>query len=200
MIKNIVFDMGMVLVEFDWKSYLNSLGFSEEIKTTMIKEALGNQDVWNEHDRGILDDEEFIAMASKNASDIEGPLRIYMKNVGKIITEYEYSKEWLHSLKERGYHIYILSNYGKTPFKYAKEHFTYFGEVDEMVISSDVKMVKPEPGIYKYLLDTYELKPKETVFLDDRKDNIDMAKSFGMKGIVFENYQQGKKELETLLN
>ena len=200
MIKNIVFDMGMVLVEFDWRTYLNSLGFSEETKTTMIKEALGNQDVWDEHDRGVLDDEEFIAMASKNAPEIEKPLRIYMENVGKIITEYEYSKEWLHSLKERGYHIYILSNYGKTPFQYAKEHFSYFGEADGMVISSEVKMVKPEPGIYKYLLDTYELRPEETVFIDDRKDNIDMAKSFGMKGIVFENYQQGKTELETLLN
>jgi putative hydrolase of the HAD superfamily len=92
-----------------------------------------------------------------------------------------------------------LSNYGETPYKYAREHFSYFGEADGIVISSEVKMIKPEPGIYQYLIDTYELNPEETVFLDDRADNIAVAESFGIHGIVFKDYEQGVSELERLL-
>lgn len=199
MIKNIVFDMGMVLVSFNWMHYLDSLPFPREIKETMTQKALANQSVWNEHDRGVMSDEEFLVFASKDAPEILEPLRVYMDGVGKIIQEYDYSRAWLHSLKERGYRIYILSNYGAAPYRYARENFTYFGEADGIVISSDVKMIKPEPGIYQYLLKTYGLKPEETVFLDDRRDNIEAAEAFGIKGIVFENYTQGKEELEKLL-
>lgn len=199
MIKNIVFDMGMVLVEFDWMEYLNGLDMEENIKKIMIEKALGNMDVWNEHDRGVLSDEEFIEFASKEAPEIKSGLEMYMAGVGAIIKEYDYSKNWLHALKERGYHIYILSNYGETPYKYAKEHFTYFDEADGIVISSEVKMIKPEPGIYKYLLDTYELIPEETVFLDDREDNIQVAESFGIHGIVVKNHEQAVSDLESLL-
>lgn len=199
MIKNIVFDMGMVLVSFNWMEYLKKLNFDKVTEKTMIQKALGNTSVWNEHDRGVMSDEEFIEFASREAPEIKSPLRKYMSGVGSIIEEYDYSAEWLHSLKERGYHIYILSNYGTTPFKYAKEHFSYFGEADGIVISSEVKMIKPEPGIYRYLLDTYHLVSEETVFLDDRRENIKAAEAFGIKGIVFENYEQGKQELEKLL-
>lgn len=199
MIKNIVFDMGMVLVNFDWPAYLKSLPLEEDIKEKMIEKALGNMHVWNEHDRGVMSDEEFIAFASREAPEIEDGIRMYMKGVGTIIEEYDYAREWLHTLRERGYQIYILSNYGATPFKYAREHFSYFGEAHGIVVSSDVKMIKPEPGIYKYLLDTYNLKPEETVFLDDRQDNVDVARSFGIHGIVFKDYEQGNTELEQLL-
>ena len=192
MIKNIVFDMGMVLVSFNWQEYLEKLPFEKEIKDLMVEKALGNLSVWNEHDRGILSDEEFIALASKEAPQIQEAMRVYMDGVGQMIEEFDYAGEWLHSLKERGYHIYILSNYGATPYQYAREHFTYFDETDGMV--------KPEPGIYQYLLEHYQLNPEETVFLDDRKDNIDAATVFGMHGIVFENYRQGAEELEKMLS
>lgn len=200
MIKNIVFDMGMVLVSFNWKEYLETLPFDKATKDLMVEKALGNLNVWNEHDRGVLSDEEFITFASREAPQIREPLRVYMDGVGRIIREYDYSKEWLHTLKERGYRIYILSNYGATPYQYAREHFTYFDEADGIVISSDVKMVKPEPGIYQYLLEHFQLNPEETVFIDDRKDNIQAAATFGIHGIVFQNYQQGTEELEKMLS
>lgn len=60
-------------------------------------------------------------------------------------------------------------------------------------------MIKTEPGIYRYLLDTWHLVPEETVFLDDRRENIEAAESFGINGIIFENYEQGKRELEKQL-
>lgn len=199
MIKNIVFDLGMVLVSFNWREYLDSLNFHIDIKEKMIEKAFG-MSVWNEHDRGVLSDEEFIEFASKEAPEIKYPLRKYMSGVGLICKEYPYTRKWICSLKQRGYHIYILSNYGKTPYEYAKEHFSFLEEVDGIVISSAVKFVKPEEEIYRYLLDTYCLKAEETVFLDDREDNIEAAEKLGIHGIVFKGYEEGKKKLESLLN
>ena len=191
-IKNIVFDLGMVLVSFNWREYLDSLNFHPDIKEKMIEKAF-DMAVWNEHDRGVLNDEEFIEFASKDAPEIKYPLRKYMSGVGLICKEYPYTREWICSLKQRGYHIYILSNYGKTPYKYAREHFSFLEEVDGTVISSEVKFVKPETEIYKYLLDTYCLKAEETVFLDDREDNIEAAKKLGIQGIVLMAMKRERK-------
>lgn len=199
MIKNIVFDLGMVLVSFNWRDYLDSLNFHEDIKEKMIEKAF-DMAVWNEHDRGVLSDEAFIEFASQDAPEIKYPLRKYMSGVGFICKEYPYAREWICSLKQRGYHVYILSNYGETPYKYAREHFSFLGEVDGTVISSEVKFVKPEAEIYRYLLDRYCLNAEETVFLDDREDNVEAAKKLGIWGIVFEEYEKAKRELEGLLN
>jgi len=199
MIKNIVFDLGMVLVSFNWREYLARLNFDKDIRERMIEKALGNMAVWNEHDRGALNDEEFIEFASKEAPEIKEPLRQYMSGVGHICREYPYALEWICSLKQRGYRVYILSNYGETPYKYAKEHFSFLNEVDGTVISSEVKFVKPEKDIYRCLLERYGLKSEETVFLDDRKDNVEAAEKMGIKGIVFEGYEKGRKELERVL-
>lgn len=200
MIKNIVFDLGMVLVSFNWREYLDSLNFHREIKERMIEKALSNITVWNEHDRGVLSDEEFIKFASKEAPEIKYPLRQYMSRVGQICKEYPYATEWISSLKQRGYQVYVLSNYGKTPYKYAQAHFSFLDKVDGAVISSEVKFVKPELEIYQCLLEKYHLKAEETVFLDDREDNIEAAQRCGIHGIVFQGYEKGKEELEKLLN
>jgi HAD superfamily hydrolase (TIGR01509 family) len=65
-----------------------------------------------------------------------------------------------------------------------------------MVISAVEKMVKPEPDIYRLLMERYGLVAEECIFLDDRADNIETARQLGMAGIVFQDYEQAKKELE----
>ncbi len=67
------------------------------------------------------------------------------------------------------------------------------------MISSEVKFVKPEIEIYQCLLEKYHLKAEETVFLDDRKDNIEAAEKCGIYGIVFQGYEEGKEELEKFI-
>lgn len=199
-IKNIVFDLGMVLVSFNWREYLDSLNFHSNIKEKMIEKVFDNMAVWNEHDRGVLSDEEFIEFATKTAPEIKYPLRQYMSGVGYICKEYPYAAEWVSSLKQRGYRVYVLSNYGKTPYQYAQRKFSFLDKIDGAVISSEVKFVKPEIEIYECLLEKYHLKTQETVFLDDREDNIAAAEKCGIYGIIFKGYEQGKEELEKLLN
>ena len=71
--------------------------------------------------------------------------------------------------------------------------------VDGGVISYEVQIVKPEPGIYKALLQKYNLKADECVFLDDRADNIEAAELLGLQGIVVKSYEQAEAELEKIL-
>ena len=73
-------------------------------------------------------------------------------------------------------------------------------EIDGKVISAMVGMIKPDAGIYQCLFDKYNLNPEECVFIDDRLENIEGGRKLGMEGIVFTDYETGKKKLERMLS
>ena len=68
-----------------------------------------------------------------------------------------------------------------------------------IVISSHIKSIKPEPAIFEYLIDAYNLIPKNTVFLDDMKNNIEAAEKFGLNTIHVKNAFQSKEELYQMI-
>lgn len=197
-ITTIIFDIGQVLAAFDWLGYIDSMKLPKEKREKIILATLYDLIHWDEHDRGILTDEEFIQKSLKKVPGIEPELREFFKNIQNMVSEYDYAEQWLLDFKKAGYRLYILSNYGKTTFAYAKEHFKFLKHVDGMVISSDVHYVKPEPEIYKILLDKYQIIPEESVFMDDRADNVETAASFGIHAIVFKNKEQAMEELRKL--
>lgn len=197
-IRNVVFDIGQVLLEFDWRSFIAGMDISDKKKEQLAHVTLGNIPHWNEHDRGMAD-EDFIKKSLTIEPDIEEELRYYLKYIGTVAKEYDHSVPLMRSLKKHGYGVYLLSNYGVTPFKYARENMKFFDEVDGMIISHEVGVIKPEPRIYEIFFERYGLVPGECVFIDDRADNIEAAVNIGMSGIVFEEIGQVKKELECML-
>ena len=110
MIKNIIFDVGMVLVNWDPHAAFQELGFDEK-----TEEAVGNatvySDAWNESDRSVLDAEEQLAVFVQNAPEYEKEIRLFWENVARAIYQYDYSRAWIRELKQKGYPVYILSNY-----------------------------------------------------------------------------------------
>lgn len=197
-ITTIIFDIGQVLASFDTKNYLNNMELTEDKKEKVRLATFQDLEHWNEHDRGILTDEEFIKKSLQKVPGIEMELREFFKNIHYLILEYDYAEQWLLDLKKAGYQLCILSNYGKTTFAYAKKNFKFLKHVDHMIISSDVHYVKPEPEIYQILLERYKIKPEESIFIDDRADNLEMAAAFGIHTIQFKNQQQTIEELEKL--
>lgn len=197
-IKNVVFDIGQVLLQFDWRNFIAGMDISDKKKEQLTHVTLGNISHWNEHDRGMCD-EEFIKKSLEIEPDIEDELRYYLEHIGTIVKEYDYSVPLIKKLKEKGYGVYLLSNYGVTPFKYAFDNMKFFDEVDGMVISHEVGVIKPEPEIYKILFDKYNLVAGESVFIDDREDNVVAARDVGMCGIVFDNIGAVTRKLEILL-
>ena len=102
-------------------------------------------------------------------------------------------------MKKAGYRIYILSNYGSWTYEKTKADALNFLEyVDGAIFSYEVKMIKPDAGIFHVLFEKYGLQPEECVFLDDLAANIEGAKAVGMHGIVFTGLADALAELEKL--
>ncbi len=201
MIKNIVFDIGNVLASFRWRDLFHELGFEGDAFDKIAAATVLDAKMWNEFDRSLIPDEEIIANCISKAPEYEPEIRKLFNTTAGLVEEYSYSYDWIKGLKDRGYRVYLLSNYGKTSFEAAREkkRLSFLPLVDGAVISYEVQIIKPEAAIYKTLLEKYGLNAKECVFLDDREDNIAAAEQLGFRGIVVKTGEQAQEELEELL-
>lgn len=185
MIKNIIFDMGQVLIH--WRPFMFVQGFdlSKEEEALLIKEVFTNRE-WPQLDRGTISDEEAIASINKRLPETYHPV------VEEIITGWwkrplvpmEGMEEVVRELKENGYGIYLLSNASI----WLRQYFhripgsQYF---DGHIVSAEHKLLKPQHEIYETLFECYDLVPEECFFIDDSPYNIEGAYMCGMPGTVF---------------
>ena len=202
MINTIIFDIGNVLASFRWAALFHDLGFIGEKFDRIASATVLHPTMWNEFDRSLMRDEEIISRCIERAPEYEKEIRLLFSKTELLVEEYTYSAEWIKSLKDRGYRVYLLSNYGKTSFEAARDkgRLSFLPLVDGSVISYEVQIVKPENGIYEALLAKYNLKAEESVFLDDRADNITAAEQLGFHGIVVESFKQAAEALNQILN
>ena len=200
MIKNIVFDIGMVLADFCWYSYMtDELGFSEE-RARLFGERIVLTEFWHQLDLGVKSEAEVISEMKAQVPEFREDAELFFGNLLYIVRNYDYSRKWIVSLKERGYKVYLLSNYPRGTFTlHHKKVFDFVDVTDGRVISAFERLTKPDRRIYELLCDRYGLKPEECVFIDDQEKNIEAAEKFGMKGIVFKPYEQSNRELEEIL-
>jgi len=197
MINTIVLDIGQVLANFRWEAYLEDCGYDEET-TRKVSNATILSKIWGEEDRGAISDEELVALFCSQDTSVTTEITALFDNITELVREYDYSVEFVQRLKANGYKVYLLSNYGRKNFEYAREHFKFIKYVDGGVISYEVKQIKPEPEIYETLIEKYNINPKEAVFLDDSQANLDGAKPFGFYTIHVEEFEQAVEELRVL--
>lgn len=195
-IKNIILDVGNVLVDFRYMEYMKDLGFSDELAAEVSDKVVINP-LWNEYDRGIMPEEEFIGLMKQKFPGREEVVQCFFDNIDGIVEEYDYTVEWINAMKEAGYKVYILSNYPESLWKmHEKSRFTFLSKVDGKIVSGFVKLIKPDEAIYRMLLDTYGLKADECLFFDDRINNIEAAKKVGMRAVLFTDYETHRKMLD----
>lgn len=197
MIRAIVFDLGNVLVEFDPINGMKKLGFSKEAVTQFQEHIFSG--LWEQCDARPIGNKEIRELFKKAVPGFEQEVDVLWDHITVVTRMYEYSQAWISDLKRRGYQVFILSNYGQQSFAANSKLYSFLSDVDGMVISYQVEMMKPNPEIYRYLAEKYHILPEEAVFLDDRKENVDGAIACGFSGILFENYHQGREALENLL-
>ena len=117
-----------------------------------------------------------------------------------MIQQYDYPIPWIKELKERGYKIYILSNWSVPAYDACLDNaLNFLPLVDGAVFSFQEKVNKPDQKIYDILCKRYDINPSEAVFLDDNKPNIIAAREYGMHAIHFTSYEEGRAELEEIL-
>lgn len=197
MIHTIIFDIGRVLLDFNWITYLSSYHFDQETEKRIAHAVFENPD-WVEFDRGVLSTEEVIDLFVTSDPELETEIRLVCSNLYQTVTKLDYAVPWVRHLKEQGYRVLYLSNYSDYYFRTTQFALDFLSEMDGGIFSYRVQMVKPDHEIYEKIISTYHLVPEETVFLDDTPVNIKAAKECGLHGILFQNLEQAKKELEAL--
>ena len=188
--KTVIFDMGMVLVDFRWKELLKEMGY-EGAEAKKIGEAVFANPLWEEFDRGVWEDEKIIAAMKEKTPEVSEAIdKIWQPdNFKNTCAPFDYSEELLKKLHEAGCKIYILSNYGKRLFSLDKEMFTFLNYVDGGIISAKVQQMKPDAAIYETLLSKYDIDPEDAVFFDDRRENCEAARKLGITAVEVDGYQ-----------
>jgi len=197
MIRNIVFDMGNVLIHFNRQLFMERLNVKNEDMSLLMREVFLSLE-WAQMDRGTLTDAEAEQIIRKRVPEHLGDA------VGKLVSMWERPilpvegmEELIRELKENGYGIYLLSNASLRQHDYwprvpAAKYF------DGTLISADVKLVKPQPEIYHYLCEKYSLKMDECVFIDDSASNAEGAVFAGMPAVVFFDAKTLRRDLHAM--
>lgn len=198
MIRNIVFDIGNVLVDYCWQDHIAHYGFTGE-KADRIAHAMMLGPDWKELDRGVLRDEEFRRLLISKAPELEQEILLLMSDLSTLARRRKGSIPWIQDLKARGYHTYYLSNYGEQVRRDTADSLDFMKEMDGGIMSYEVHQIKPDAEIFHTLLDRYGLKAEESIFLDDTNINVDAACGVGMKGLLVESQEQAIRDLNALL-
>ena len=184
MIRNIVFDMGNVMIYFNKNLFLDRAGVTGEDRRLLERIVFDSLE-WARLDRGsLLEPEAERLMCSRLPERLHGYVREFVYDWDKPLYPVRGMAPLVRELKEKGYGIYLLSNAASRQHEYwpripASRFF------DGTLISADVKLVKPQPEIYRLLCETFSLIPDECVFIADAINNAEGAFLCGMHPIVF---------------
>lgn len=195
MVDTIIFDIGRVLVTFEWEEYLESFGFPQETNTAIGQAVFASRD-WNDLDLGLYKDEEVLDKFIGNAPQYEKEIREVFQNFPSAIQIMPYAMDWVRGLLKKGFRVYYLSNYGASTREYTRSQLAFMDLMDGGLMSYEVHLTKPDPAFYQELFKRYQIIPEKAVFLDDNAANIEAAKALGLHTILFTDYASAVLELE----
>lgn len=183
-VKNILFDMGDVLIRFDRNLFMERLGLSAGEQALLMKEVYLSHE-WAKLDWGRITDEMAVMRICRRVPEhLHDAVRRLVMMWDRPILPVEGMETLIRELKEKGYHLYLLSNASVRQHEYwprvpGNECF------DGTLISADVRLVKPQPEIYAYACCRFRIHAEESLFIDDSPINVEGAARVGMQGIVF---------------
>ena len=185
MIKNIIFDFGQVLVHFD-PHYMVTRYVTDEADVKLLETVVFDRHYWDRLDEGTISDEEVMdGVRSRIPERLHAAAHDIYYNWIYNIPEWEGMREAVCELKCRGYKLYLLSNIC-TYFAAHKDEIPMLKLLDGCVFSGEIQIVKPTRAIFEHLLKKFGIKADETIFVDDRRDNIAGGEAVGIRGYVFD--------------
>ena len=210
MIKNVVLDIGGVLVDYHTTDYYTARGYSDAIAEELAGVTMGSY-LWEHNDIALMPYDWILKKMKENAPEYAREIDLALKDQKGVVTRREESRDWIEVLRNHGYRVMVLSNFSRTALRDCPEALDFLGEnlggtgkvgdygvVTEGILSCEVHTIKPYPAIYAHLLTRYGLIPEETVFVDDTQKNLVSAEKYGIHTILFRSRQQVLDEIEKL--
>ena len=197
MIRNVILDIGDVLVHSDFERFFKRQGYDDAMVHRLSK-ATFLSPVWRELDRGVWNMDEIMEAFVRNDPGIENALRSAFRNTEGFVRKYPYAESWIRSLKASGFKVYCLSNLSGLIYDGCSGELGFLGMVDGYILSWREKLAKPDPQIYHLLLDRYSLRAEECIYIDDSETNVLAAADLGMTGIVFQDQKQAEHEIQRI--
>ncbi|SIS88150.1 2-haloacid dehalogenase [Kaistella chaponensis] len=197
-IKNIIFDFGGVVMDWNPRYFFKDYFNDDEKMEYFLKNI--TTDEWNiEQDRGRTL-AEGTAVQVANFPEWEKEIRAYYDNWTTMLkSEIADNVAVLRKLEYSEYELFGLTNWSAETFPYALENYDFFSIFKgKIVVSGTEKLIKPNPEIWHVLLNRYQIKAEESVFIDDNFKNIEVAKSLGFICIHIKEDTDLEKELRDL--
>jgi putative hydrolase of the HAD superfamily len=199
MIKNVIFDLGNVLISFVPSEYLKKKNYPSNIRNTIINDIFRSEE-WKKLDNGDITVPEAIdSIALKSALNREEIALVFNFRTD-IMFPLDDNVRLLPELKKHGFRLFYLSNFPLDSFEEVKNDYYFFRYFDGGIISAEVKLSKPDIRIYRNLLNKYDLKPEESVYIDDIEENVVAAKKTGMQVLLTNGSVKIAIELGRVLN
>lgn len=197
MIRNIIFDIGGVLLDYSPKTYLDKLNI-EESKRKIINDIIFHNLKWKDCLNGFITNSELIEYLVKENQKYKSEIEqiLSKENLKYMLPPKQEIIEYYKSLKQKGYKIYLCSNITKDTYNYIKDSFEIIQVADGGVFSCFENISKPNVEMYKKLIEKYNLDIEKSILIDDTKRNMISANDIGLKGILFNNIEDIKKILK----
>ena len=196
-IQAVIFDFGNVLLEWNPRHVYRRYFTNEDEMERFLQEV--NFMDWNaQQDKGRTFTQG-VAELSRQFPHYSELIQAYYDNWEDSIGDFfAGTVEIMKRLKAKGYSLYGLSNWSAETFPLAREKYDFFNLLDDIVISGEVGMIKPDPEIFEHLLQRIARKADECLFIDDVPANVEQAQKMGFTTIQFHSPGQLEDELRTL--
>lgn len=185
MIKNIIFDLGRVLIDFYPRECLKRLGYNKE-EVDILERIIFRDYIWEEGDLGVRDTiEEALPFYISKYPEHESLIKDFISRPWKENLYLPINRILFDTARDLGYKIYLLTNFAADGFAYIERAHDFIRMADGRVVSAHIKVTKPNAKIYNELLNKYQLEASECVFFDDSLPNIEGAKKAGIRSYQF---------------
>ncbi|MCX5716060.1 MAG: HAD family phosphatase [Candidatus Omnitrophica bacterium] len=192
----IIFDLGNVILRFDHNISAAKITRRFGLKQKVVYDLFFESEATLLHDEGKISSREFFTRITKQLGiKISfGEFKNYWCNI------FSPNKGMIPLVKRlrKKYKVYLMSNINRLHFDFIKKNFSVIKNFDGVILSYKVHALKPDPRIYKEAFRRAKTKPARTVYIDDRRDLIELSRPLGMNNILFINPGQLKRDLKKL--
>ena len=198
MIRNVVFDAGGVLLEWNPPRVIAEM-YPDPVVQAQIRERIFDHPDWHEFDRGAISEAAAPAHFARLSGRSHDEVRALLRATAESLRPIDGTIRLLEDLAAAGVHLFLLSNMPESTFNLLVKRHAFFSHFKHLVISGKILLHKPEAAIYKHLVETTGIVPAESVFVDDLTRNVIAARESGLHAIQFTTPEACRAELRTYL-